>query len=54
MDSDEILDTDFEDSGSEYNPESDFSSEDDNYDEYDDGLNTTLTSVQAHMSPQCA
>lgn len=53
MDSDEILlalDTDFEDSGSEYNPESDFSFEDDDHDENDDGGNTT--SVQLHVIPQ--
>jgi len=63
MDSDEILsalESDFEDSGSEYNPESDYSSDsiqiedcDDN-ENIDDRENTTpARRVQANATPQC-
>lgn len=66
MDSDEILsalESDFEDSGSDYNPELDYSSDSNNSIEIedhddseniDDGGNTTPTRcVQANVTPEC-
>jgi len=63
MDSDEILsalESDFEDSGSEYNPESDYSSDsiqiedcDDNENIDDRGNTTPTRRVQANVTPQC-